>query len=179
MAKKAVKRKVTPKKKVPKYVAKKTMLQESIGHWYYGDDMDISNKFGFLYLMVNRTEGMAYIGKRQFWKYKKGSMTKTGANTWRLYQSSSSHIEECIKEGDEFSYHMLGVFETRAWLSYGEAYLQMALDTLTARDAKGNRLWYNNQVAPVKYIPKQSDTELKTLEDAFNTAHKLTLLIGK
>jgi len=179
MAKKAVKKKVTPKKKVPKYVAKKTMLQESIGHWYYNGNMEISNKFGFLYLMINRTEGMAYIGKRQFWKYKKGSMTKTGANTWRLYKSSSSHIEECIKEGDEFSYHMLGVFETRAWLSYGEAYLQMALDTLTARDEKGNRLWYNNQVAPVKYIPKRSDIELKTLEDAFNSAHKLTSLIGK
>jgi hypothetical protein len=40
-------------------------------------------------------------------------------------------------------------------------------------------LWYNNQVAPVKYIPKRSDIELKTLEDAFNSAHKLTSLIGK
>jgi hypothetical protein len=167
-----------PAKKKPArkaaYVPKKVMLKKELGHWNYsGTDRDVSNCFGFIYLMYNHTTGMSYIGKRQFWSFRRGSMVKTGAALWRLYKSSSSHVKEAVKNGDEFSYYMLGVFDTRAWTSYSEAHLQMVFDCLTERSTEGERMWYNNQIAPIKYIPKQDDKQLNELNLCIERGHKI------
>jgi len=161
-------------KKKAKYVPKDTKLKEELGHWNYtGKDRKLAESFGFLYLMVNKQTGMAYVGKRQFWAFKRNSMTKTGAALWRLYKSSSSHVKAAIKGGEAFEYHILGVFETRAWLSYTEAYLQMVLQTMTERASDGERMWYNNQVAAIRFVPKESKIEHKEMESCLSKAYKI------
>jgi hypothetical protein len=137
-----------------KYVAKKQYIKTDLGHWEYsGVNVDISKRFGFVYLVINRTRNMFYIGKKQFWSYKKNTHIKTGKSLWRAYTTSSSHVNDDIKNGDEVEFHILGVFKTRAWCNYTEAWLQMCLCSLTERDDNGERKWYNNQVAPIRFIP--------------------------
>ena len=157
-----------------KYVAKKEYIKHDLGHWNYtGVNVDISKHFGFCYLVINKTKNKCYIGKKQFWTYKKNTHIKTGRSFWRAYQTSSQHVIADSKEGDELEYYILGCFETRAWCNYTEAWLQMALCTITDRDTWGERRWYNNQVAPIRFIPKHDESQHEIMEKCFKRAQKL------
>lgn len=177
-----VKKKSPVKRKPPvkAYVAKSIKIKQELGYWEYnGPNVDVSDYFGFIYMMINKTNGMQYIGKRQFYTYKKGSMKRTGVNPWRNYSSSSSHVKDALANGDKFSYVILGVFDSRAWLSYTEAHLQMVFNTLVERDSDGERLWYNNQIAPIKYIPKKDNKAYSELMKCVDTAHTVRNLYVK
>lgn len=159
---------------VSKFQAKKEYIKNDLGHWNYtGINVNIADSFGFCYLVINKSKNMFYIGKKQFWTYKKNTHTKTGKSMWRAYGTSSSHVAKDGKAGDELEYHILGVFNTRAWCNYSEAYLQMALCSITDRDTNGERRWYNNQVAPIRFIPKQDPEQLEVMDKALNKAKRL------
>jgi len=159
------------KKRKPAYKPPLIMLKQELGHWEYkGKDYDTSTMFGFVYLLVDKATGKGYLGKRQLWSYKKNSMTKTGTSVWRTYHSSSEHVKEARAEGAQFEYHMLGVFKTRAWTSYTEAYLQFVLTTMTERDSNGERLWFNNQIAAIKFIPGLDEEQHSTMEGCLKRA---------
>jgi hypothetical protein len=68
---------------------------------------------------------------------------------------------------------MLGVFNTRAWCNSTEAYLQMALQSITDRDETGERRWYNNQVAAVRFIPKEDKEQHEVMEKCLAKAQRL------
>jgi hypothetical protein len=159
---------------VSKYKAKKEKIKTDLGHWsYVGADIDLSEYFGFVYLVINKTNNKFYIGKKQFWTYKKNSYTKTGKAFWRSYKTSSVHVIEDGKNGADLEYHILGVFKTRAWCNYTEAWLQMALRSITDRDSQGERRWYNNQVAPIRFIPKQDEEQHNSMDSSFTKAKNL------
>jgi len=157
-----------------KFVAKKELIKTDLGHWNYsGEDLDLSKHFGFVYLVINRTKNKLYIGKKQFWTYKKNTHIKTGKAYWRAYGTSSSHVAADAKANDELEFHILGAFETRAWCNYTEAWLQMCLCAITERDEAGERRWYNNQVAPIRFIPKADSLQHDTMEASLKRAQKL------
>jgi len=157
-----------------KFQAKKELVKSDLGHWSYkGINVNLAEHFGFCYLVINKTKNKFYIGKKQFWTYKKNTHTKTGKAMWRAYKTSSSHVNNDRGEGDEIEYHMLGAFETRAWCNYTEAWLQMALCSITDRDKAGERRWYNNQVAPIRFIPKHDPKQHAVMEKCFSTAEKI------
>ena len=159
---------------VSKFQAKKEYIKNDLGHWNYtGVNVNIAEHFGFVYLVINKTRNMFYIGKKQFWTYKKNTHTKTGKSMWRAYNTSSAHVLKDGKAGDELEYHMLGVFTTRAWCNYSEAYLQMALCSITDRDTNGERRWYNNQVAAVRFIPKLDEEQHETMDKCLSKAQRL------
>jgi len=154
-----------------KFIAKKEHLKTDLGHWKYtGDNANLVDCFGFVYLVINRTRNKFYIGKKQVWSYKKNTHIKTGKALWRTYATSSVHVKADAKKGDELEFVMLGIFKTRAWCNYTEAWLQMSLQAITDRDGDGERRWYNNQVAAIRFIPKldheQHDTMLMCLAKA-------------
>jgi len=157
-----------------KFSPKKEHIKTDLGHWNYtGINIDIAKYFGFVYLVINKSKNKFYIGKKQFWTYKKNTHIKTGKAMWRAYNTSSAHVIADSKKGDDLEYHILGVFETRAWCNYTEAYLQMALCAITDRDTQGERRWYNNQVAPIRFIPKQDDNQLSIMDKSFSKAQRL------
>jgi len=157
-----------------KFNPKKEYIKSDLGHWSYtGVNIDISTCFGFVYLVVNKSKNKFYIGKKQFWTYRKNTHVKTGKAMWRTYNTSSSHVQEDSQNGDELEYHILGVFETRAWCNYTEAYLQMALCSITERDSNKERYWYNNQVAPIRFIPKQDENQELTMHKSLSKAQRI------
>jgi len=157
-----------------KFVAKKEYIKSDLGHWKYtGVNADISKCFGFCYLVINKTRNKYYIGKKQLWTYKKNTHVKTGKAPWRVYATSSTHVKADAKLGDVLEFHMLGVYNTRAWCNYTEAYLQMALKVITDRDDEGERRWYNNQVAAVRFIPKLDKEQHETMDKCLSIAQRL------
>ena len=162
-----------------KFKAKKDYLKRDLGHWKYcGEDKDISKCFGFVYLVVNEDKHKFYIGKKQFWTYKKNTHTKTGKAFWRTYTTSSAHVKKDLKAGDNMSFHILGVFNTRAWCNYSEAWLQMVLCAITDRDSSGERKWYNNQVAAIRFIPKDDPEQHDEMHEASGRAQELLSIYG-
>jgi hypothetical protein len=159
---------------VSKFLAKKEYIKTDLGHWSYsGQNVDMSKCFGFVYLAINKTKNKFYIGKKQLWTYKKNTHVKTGKAPWRAYDTSSSHVKADIKEGDKIEFHMLGVFTTRAWCNYTEAWLQMVLQCITDRDSSGERRWYNNQVAAIRFIPKQDDNQHEVMLKSLAKSQRL------
>jgi len=174
------KAKTKPRVKTPKFIPIKEKLKKDMGHWEYtGVNVDISENFGFVYLVINKTKNKYYIGKKQFWAYKKNSYVRKGKSLWRAYGTSSEHVCNDRREGDVMEFHMLGVFETRAWCNYTEAWLQMALCSITDRDSEGERRWYNNQVAAIRFIPKLDPKQHDTMETTLKRATKLIKLERK
>lgn len=162
-----------------KFVAKKDYIKRDLGHWEYkGVNVDISKYFGFVYLAVNKTRNKFYIGKKQFWTYKKNTHIKTGKAYWRHYDTSSSHVKKDASQGDDISFHILGVFKSRAWCNYSEAWLQMVCCAITDRDEKGERRWYNNQVAPIRFIPKDDPEQHETMHKAARRCESLIKKYG-
>ena len=157
-----------------KFVPKKEYIKNDLGHWNYtGVNVNLADKFGFVYLVINKTKNKFYIGKKQFWTYKKNTHIKTGKALWRAYPTSSAHVISDGKEGDELEYFLLTTFETRAWCNYTEAWLQMALCAITDRDEHGERRWYNNQVSPIRFIPKHDEEQHASMQKAFDKAKRL------
>lgn len=163
-----------------KFVAKKEYIKTDLGHWKYtGANVNMAEHFGFVYLVINKTRNKFYIGKKQLWSYKKNTHIKTGKALWRGYDTSSSHVKADKKKGDELEFVMLGVFKTRAWCNYTEAWLQMALQTITDRDEEGERRWYNNQVAAIRFIPKEDEEQHTTMEKCLAKAQRSIRSIRK
>ena len=137
-------------------------LKDNLGHWnYIGKDYNLEDLCGFTYLAVNKTKDKAYVGKKQFWFFKRNSTRKTRVSNWRNYRSSSSDLLEEIKNGDEVEFHILGVFTSKDWCTYTEAFLHMNLQVLTRRNVEGDRLFYNRNVPEIKFVPRNDKSQYK------------------
>lgn len=130
-------------------------MSEGFGHWRYWGDINVDESFGFVYLITCLVTGKKYLGKKQFHSYKKKKKYKE--TDWRTYCGSSSEVHADIKKygKKKFLFQILRVYKTRGGLVYGEANLQHKYDVLTERDNKGDRIWYNKQIASTRFIPKE------------------------
>lgn len=125
-------------------------------HWIHDFELNPENEFGFIYYVKNLKTGKKYIGKKQYFTYRKNKKYKM--SNWKKYTSSSKHLNEDIKEYgmENFEFRILFECSSRGELTYHEANLQHKYDVLIERDSDGNRIWYNANIASVKFIPKIS-----------------------
>ena len=129
----------------------------SRGHWKNPQrlKLDPDNSFGFVYLIVNVLTGRRYIGKKQYHRYSKGRRGKV--SDWKSYTSSSKLVNEDIKQLGKCNFHfeILAEFDTRSGLTYGETHLQHVCNVLTETDGEGERLFYNQFIDRIRFIPKE------------------------
>ena len=123
------------------------------GLWHHNYKLDPHDSFGFCYLIKNTINGKGYIGKKQYYSYKKKKKHKE--SSWQSYTSSSKSVNEDIEKYgiDNFYFEILFETQTRAWLTYMEVKLQYDYDVLVERDENGERKWYNGMIGAIKFIP--------------------------
>lgn len=126
-----------------------------IGHWEYDGTLDPEANFGFVYLIHNLKTGRKYIGKKQYYSYKKNKKFKE--MDWRGYTGSSKELNLDIETFGKGSFQFLILKEckTRGGLTYIEANMQHKLDALTERLEDGTRVYYNKQIGAIRYVPKE------------------------
>jgi hypothetical protein len=127
------------------------------GHWKNPSriKLDPDNSFGFVYLIVNLLTGRRYIGKKQYHQYRKG--IKARPSDWRTYTSSSRLLNEDIKRQGKTNFHfeILAEFDTRGGLVYGETHLQQVCNVRTETDGEDERLFYNQFIDRIRFIPAE------------------------
>lgn len=127
------------------------------GHWKNPSriKLDPDNSFGFVYLIVNLLTGRRYIGKKQYHQYRKG--IKARPSDWRTYTSSSRPLNEDIKRQGKKNFHfeILAEFDTRGGLVYGETHLQHVCNVLTETGGEDERLFYNQFIDRIRFIPAE------------------------
>lgn len=101
------------------------------------DDELVENYVGFVYIIVNRINGMKYIGKKLFTKAKtkvvKGKKKRTRvASDWKNYFGSNATLLEDVKLHGEHNFHrkILAFCKTKSECSYLEAKYQFQYDVL-------------------------------------------------
>jgi len=89
------------------------------GHWINGTGLknpDLSKCIGFIYVI--HTQEWFYIGRKQF--YSGRSARTRRLVRWNDYESSSKTVQELVKK-EPATFKILAIFESRSYLSYGEA----------------------------------------------------------
>lgn len=134
-------------------------------HWRAFNELgNISDLFGFIYLIHNKVSGQYYIGKKQFWserhvavKGRKNRKKVLSPSKWEKYTGSCTYLNDDIeKQGkDTFEFYIIDVFKTRGGLYYAEANLQHKFDVMYLKLDDKLRLFYNGNIAAVKFIPRE------------------------
>lgn len=138
-------------------------------HHWYGEIPDPDKYFGFIYLITNNVTGMRYIGKKQYHftrKVKQAGTTRRKTvikeSDWRYYTGSCNPLNKDIKElgKDNFSFIILYHSESKGGLHWLEIEAQVRLNVLKEVDINNERLYYNNMIAGIKFIPKDECPEV-------------------
>jgi len=126
------------------------------GHWEFHTQMDPDKYFGFTYLIWCEKTKKGYVGRKQY----KHAGKKTGRNygretNWKTYEGSSIHLSEHIKQvgRDPMRYICLGEYSCRGDLVYAEVEEQVKRDVLRSKSPDGKRMFFNGQIAAIKFIP--------------------------
>jgi hypothetical protein len=115
-------------------------------------------------MVTNLKTGKKYIGKKQYHQHLKVKVpgktrrkSVTKPSNWEKYTTSSKDVNADIKELGMESFHFEIMYEcdTKGCLRYAEIHEQHNYNVLTDKDEDGNRLWYNNAIGDVKFIPPE------------------------
>lgn len=144
---------------------RKKALVENIEPWIYkGQKLenipeDLNNPYGFIYEIVDNTNGYHYIGKKNLFKYrtkisyivnertgrknKVRELVNVGESDWRIYFGSSVEIKDAVKEHgkENFSREILYFVPTKKQLTYFEAKELFARGVL-----EPNSKFYNSNI---------------------------------
>lgn len=82
---------------------------------------------GFVYL--TRTDaGMWYIGKKLYYRFKKGGTKPVGNSDWEKYYGSSKRLKDDVAAGMGITRHILMDCHSKSELAYVELKLQVFFD---------------------------------------------------
>lgn len=100
--------------------------------------------YGFVYVIVEKTTGKKYIGKKFFWNQKILPKTKTRKrrqrtlveSDWRSYFGSSKEVQSLVEQNGENNYTriILKLCKSKGECSYYEAKYQFEYDVLLRDD---------------------------------------------
>jgi len=111
-----------------------------IGHWdHTGLTLDPERAVGFVYLIVYKETNQKYIGKKN---YKgRGKLNKGQESNWKSYTSSSSYLNDLIKEKgkENFVFIILEQYYSVGGLSFAETWSQVVAETPSKNDEFINR----------------------------------------
>jgi len=126
------------------------------GHWLFHEAMRPDLYFGFTYLIWCKKTNKGYVGRKQYKHAGKKSSRNYGKETnWRTYMGSSAHLNEHINTHGvkNMLFICLGEYSCRGDLVWAEVEEQVKRDVLRARSEDGKRVYYNGQIAAIKFIP--------------------------
>ena len=121
--------------------------------------------YGFIYRITFLLDGRQYIGKKSYHVYKKSKKVKE--SNWKEYTSSSTELNELIKEyGKEcFYFEILVECPSKGSWSYMESNIMHKWNVLTEVDHHtGMRRYINKMIDAVRWIPRDCDIPLATLK---------------
>jgi len=110
------------------------------GHWdHTGVKLDPASAVGFVYLIVYTETNQKYIGKKNF--KGRGKVNKGQESNWKSYTSSSSYLNDLIKEKgkDKFKFIILEQYYSVGGLSFAETWSQVIAETPSKNDEFINR----------------------------------------
>jgi len=109
-------------------------------HWdHTGLTLDPERAVGFVYLIVYKETNQKYIGKKN---YKgRGKLNKGQESNWKSYTSSSSYLNDLIKEKgkENFVFIILEQYYSVGGLSFAETWSQVVAETPSKNDEFINR----------------------------------------
>lgn len=85
----------------------------------------ISDNVGFVYIIINMTNGKKYIGKKLFTKSKTYQKNKKKKKTrvssdWITYTGSNDQLNEDVKNGDQIKKEIIHLCKSKGWCAYYE-----------------------------------------------------------
>lgn len=123
--------------------------------WLYNDEVfeseDIKDYYGFCYLLTDLENGKQYIGRKYFYsiRKKKGIRKKVKSESdWKSYYSSSKKVKQIVLESghNRFKREILSLYIKKGQVNYNETKLLFQHNVLEARDEKGEKLYYNDNI---------------------------------
>jgi len=130
------------------------------GHWEYPKEFEPMEWVGFVYRIIDNTNGMQYIGKkmlisnrRVIVKGRKNRKRVQKESDWKKYTGSSNWLNAEIeaKGKDQFTFLIESLHETKASLHYREVQMQMVEDVLRATLPNGDPAFYNGMVGNMRF----------------------------
>jgi hypothetical protein len=123
--------------------------------WYYEEKPfesdNIGDNYGFVYLIINKTNHKKYIGRKYFWQFRtpRGKKRKVKSESdWKNYYGSCPELKEDIdKLGREnFSRTILSLHKTKGKTNFGETSQLFKNDVLTEALDNGDPAFYNGNI---------------------------------
>ena len=123
--------------------------------WYYEEKPfesdNIGDNYGFVYLIINKTNHKKYIGRKYFWQFRtpRGKKRKVKSESdWKNYYGSCPELKEDIdKFGREnFSRTILSLHKTKGKTNFGETSQLFKNDVLTESLDNGDPAFYNGNI---------------------------------
>ena len=119
-----------------------------MGQWTYNNKPftsdDIGDYEGFVYIITDLTNGMKYIGKKNFHSRTKlrplkgqtRRRTKVTESDWQTYHGSSDEVKTLLEESgpDRFKREILHLCKSKGEMSYLEMKEQIVRDVLLKPD---------------------------------------------
>lgn len=150
-----------------------------IGHWEHPIDFVADEWVGFIYRIINNSNGMEYIGKKQFHntlrrkvKGRKNRKVTIKESNWKSYTSSSVYLNDAIEEigKENFTFMIESLHKSKSSLHYREVEVQIDEDVLrTKLNESGEKKYYNRAIGNIKFIPPDELSE--------ETRHKMSLSV--
>ena len=112
---------------------------------------DIGNKFGYVYLIVNRTTGKKYIGRKYFTQCRKprgGKRRVSSESDWKKYYGSSPELKQDVREfgRNAFSREILSLHTTKGKVNFEETRQLFLNNVLTESLDDGSPAFYNSNI---------------------------------
>ena len=126
-----------------------------INPWFYEEKPfesdNIEDNYGFVYLIINKTNHKKYIGRKYFWQFRtpRGKKRKVKSESdWKNYYGSCPELKEDIdKLGREnFSRTILSLHKTKGKTNFGETSQLFKNDVLTESLDNGEPAFYNGNI---------------------------------
>ena len=112
---------------------------------------DIGDKFGYVYLIVNKTTGKKYIGRKYFTQCRKprgGKRRVSSESDWKKYYGSSPELKQDVREfgRNSFSREILSLHTTKGKVNFEETRQLFLNNVLTESLEDGTPAFYNSNI---------------------------------
>ena len=123
--------------------------------WRYNrkvfESTDINEYYGFVYRIINKTNGREYIGRKYFWQFRtpKGKKRKVKSESdWKKYYGSCPELKEEIQQlgRQNFSRTILSLHKTAGKTNYEETKQLFTKAVLTEQLDDGTPKYYNSNI---------------------------------
>lgn len=117
---------------------------DALTNLFQPEEINLEEYYGFVYVIIDQSNGKKYIGKKLFWRSKILPATKTRKrrkktlveSDWKDYYGSSAEVLNLVETRgkDNFKRIILRLCKSKGECSYYEAKMQFEYDVLLRDD---------------------------------------------